>query len=278
MKSSALLLLLGVSLADSQPLADTSNWKHSVTAGITATQVSYTDWAQGGENALAWSTTLNGKSIYQQPLYLWTNTYSLAYGNTKLGTQGVRKTDDKIDIASEFKYLLGTFVNPYVAATFKTQFTTGYSYDNGGVGTPISNFFDPAYVTQSAGAGYQPIPEVKTRIGGALRETFAQEYSPVYTGKPISNSVTSKVEGGLESVSEVDARLQDNLFLKAKLELFSAFENMQEVVVLSDNTLTAKINKYFSANLNVQLKHEKRVSPRTQIKQTIALGISYVLF
>lgn len=272
MKTFAGMLFLYAIAAEAQPIADTSSWKHSVTAGVTATQVSYTDWAQGGENALAWTATLDGKSSLMPANYDWTTTYNIAYGNTKLGTQGVRKTDDKIDIASTFTYKVDVYVNPYVSATFKSQFSKGYNYDALGNATAISNYLDPGYFTQSAGAGYQPIPEVKTRLGAALREILTDKFTNYSGGDK------TQVEGGLESVTEVDARLDDNLFFKAKLELFSAFKKMEEVIVRSDNTLTAKISKYFSTNINVQLIQERAVTPRTQVKQTIALGFSYVLF
>jgi hypothetical protein len=266
------MLLTMPIVANAQQIADTSLWKHSVVAGVTATQVSYKDWAQGGENALAWTAMLEGKSLYDLPFYVWTNSYNFAYGNTKLGTQSVRKTDDKIDIASEYIYKFDAYVNPYVAASFKTQFTKGYAYDASGTATAISDFLDPAFLTQSAGASYQPIPEVKTRLGPALREILTNTFTQYSGGKK------NKVEFGLESVTEAGARLDDNLFFKAKLELFAAFKTMDEVVVRSDNTITAKISKYFSTNLNVQFIQERPISPRTQIKQTIALGFSYVLF
>jgi hypothetical protein len=266
------MFLVVTFIARSQQVPDTSSWKHSVVAGLTATQVSYTDWAQGGENALAWTTTLNGKSSYEPASYTWSTTYNFAYGNTKLGTQGIRKTDDNIDIASTLTYKLDVYVNPYVSATFRTQFTKGYTYDALGYGTAISDFFDPAFLTQGAGAGYQPIPEVKTRLGFAMREILTNQYTQYSGGH------TSQVDGGLQFVTEIGANLDDNLLFKAKLEMFSAFRKMEEVIVRSDNTLTAKISKYFSTNIDVQIIQERPITPRTQVKQTIALGFSYVLF
>jgi len=266
-----MLLSLTV-VANAQQIADTSGWKHSVVAGLTATQVSYTDWVQGGENALAWTATADGKSSYVPTGYDWTTTYDFAYGNTKLGAQGVRKTDDKIDIASTFTYKADAYVNPYISATFKSQFSQGFSYDALGNATAISDFLDPAFITQSAGAGYQPIPEVKTRLGAAVREIVTDKYTQYAGGEK------TQVEGGLESVTEADAKLDDNLFFKAKLELFSALKKAEGVVVRSDNTITAKISQYFSTNINVQFIQERPISPRTQVKQTIALGFSYVLF
>ncbi len=250
---------------------DTSAWKHSVVAGVTATQVSYTDWAQGGENALAWTTTLNGKSSYEPGSIVWSTNYNFAYGNTKLGTQGVRKTDDNIDISSTLTYKLDRYFNPYLAATFRTQFSKGFTYDAAGNGKAISDFFDPAFLTQSAGGGYQPIPQLKTRLGLALREILTNRYTQYSGGEK------SQVDGGLQSVTELETSIDDNVVLKAKLEMFSAFKKMKEVIVRSDNTLTAKISKYFSTNINVQIIQERPITPRTQVKQTIALGFSYIL-
>jgi Protein of unknown function (DUF3078)/Protein of unknown function, DUF481 len=258
--------------ANPQQAADTLGWKHTVVAGFTATQVAFSDWVQGGENALAWDATLDGKSLYQLPTYVWTTTYDFGYGNTRLGSQGTRNTDDKIDIASEFKYKTDAYVNPYVSATFKTQFATGYTYDALGHAAANSDFVDPAFLIQSAGAGYQPIPEVKTRVGAALREIITHTYTQYAGGKK------TETEGGVESVTEVEAHFQQNLLFHSKIELFAAFKTLDQVVVRSDNSFTAKISKYFTTNINLQVIQERAISPRTQIKQAISLGFSYVLF
>jgi hypothetical protein len=81
----------------------------------------------------------------------------------------------------------------------------------------------------------------------------------------------------MESVTEVDMPVWDNVVFKAKLELFAPFSRFNEVVVRSDNTLAAKVNQYLSTGINVQLIQERRISPRTQVKQSIALSLSYVL-
>lgn len=77
-----------------------TEWKHSVVSGITLSQVAFTDWAQGGENALAWTLLLEGKSEFDKEDLNWSNAYKFAYGQTRLGEQGLRKTDDKIDMQS----------------------------------------------------------------------------------------------------------------------------------------------------------------------------------
>ncbi len=45
-------------------------WKHSVVSGLNLTQVSVKDWAQGGEDALAWTVRLYGLSKLEDTSYV----------------------------------------------------------------------------------------------------------------------------------------------------------------------------------------------------------------
>jgi len=276
------VLLFGLSAltASAQP-ADTTRvkkpWTHSVVSGLNLTQVSFNDnWAQGGENALAYALSLNGKSANDLAKTNWTTSYKFAFGQTKLGSQGIRKTDDKIDLESTLIYKVGAYINPYVAATFKTQFAKGFEYSPD-PDSAVSKFFDPAYLTQSAGLGYQPIPQIKTRLGVALREVITSEFN-VYADDPktLAEVEKTRVAGGLESVTEVAWQLQSNLLFTGKLELFDAFNNFDIIIMRSDNTLAAKVSKYVTVNLNVQLLKEPPVAGgKIQIKETLGLGLSY---
>ncbi len=251
-------------------------WTHNLVGGLNLTQVSFNDnWAQGGENALAYALSFIGKSANELPKTNWTTSYKFAYGQTKLGDQGIRKTDDKIDIESNLTYKAGTYVNPYIAATLKTQFAAGFNYGTTPK-TQVSNFFDPAYLTQSVGLGYQPIPQIKTRLGAALREVITSEFNN-YADDPKTLAVEkTKVEGGLESVTEVSWQLQSNLLFTGKLELFDAFRNFDIIIMRSDNTLAAKVSKYLTVNVNVQLIKEPPVRRgKIQVKETLAIGLSY---
>ena len=280
MKRVLLILLLATPfIAHSQDStkAPEWGWKHSLVSSLNLTQVAFTDWAQGGENALAWALSLEGKSVNDQEKSNWSNSYKFAFGQARLGNLGLRKTDDKIDLETIYTFKLGEYINPYAAATMKSQFAQGYKYDDEGNKTPVSKFFDPGYLTQSVGAEYQPIPEFKTRLGVALREIFTSEFTG-YADDPATTEIEkSRVEGGLESVSEVAWKLDDNILFTSKLELFAPFETLDEIVVRNDNTIAASVSKYITVNLNVQLINEKQISPRTQIKETLAIGITYKL-
>ena len=275
-----LSLAAASSQAQEQPPASPTpeyGWKHSEVAGLTLTQVSYTDWAQGGESSLSYTMSLDGKSTRDEQSFNWTNEYKFAFGQSRLGTQGLRKTDDKIDLSSVFTYKLGGYVDPYVAATVKTQFAKGFSYDALGNQTAISGFFDPAFLTQGAGVGYQVSPEVKTRAGLALREVITNSFNQ-YSDDPATVTIEKKkVDGGLESVTNVEWLLMENVQLTSQLELFAAFKKLDEVIVRNNTTVTAKVNQYVTVIFNVQIVNERQITPRTQIKETLALGLSYTL-
>jgi hypothetical protein len=278
-----LLCIASLSLAqEPQPaqskLADTSAWKHKMIVNASLTQISFTDWEQGGENALAYALFLEGKSTYIHDAMNWVNSYKFGFGQAKLAAQGIRKTDDKIDLESVLTYKIETYINPFASASLKTQFAEGVIYDALGQAKPVSDFFDPAYLTQTVGFGYQPALEVKTRLGAALRETIAKTYAEKYTDDPTTSEVEKvRIEGGLESVTEVGWTIMENIVLNAKLEIFAPVKHFYRMTVRSDNTFSAKVNKYISMNLNVQLLNDPEVQARTQIKQTLALGFSYTL-
>lgn len=277
MKTYFLLLLASLSCAFAQTDSVVSPWTHTLVSGLTVTQVSYSDWVAGGENALAYTVTLDGKSVRDVSVTNWSNSYKIAYGQTRLGSKGLRKTEDKLELESVLTYKLGTLLNPYASATFKSQFDDGFKYDDVlGTKAQTSGAFDPMYLTQAIGVGYQPMSEVKTRLGAALREVLSDNYG--FADDPATTAIeSSKIEGGLESVTDVSWRFEENILFTSKLEMFAPFNNIDVVIVRCDNMLAATVNKYITVNLTVQLINDATVLARTQVKQSLAMGLTYTL-
>lgn len=259
------------SAAAQKDTATPLGWNHAVVSGANLTQVSFTNWAQGGENALSYTLWMNGNSAQNLAMTNWSNTLKLAFGQTRLGIQGLRKTDDEIYFESLLIYKLGEYINPYASVTARTQFATGYVYDNAGTPTAVSKFLDPGFFTQSVGAAYTPIPQVKTRVGVALREVVTSQFNQYADGKK------TKVRGGAESVTDAEWKFAENMLLTSRLELFAPFKTIDEVIVRFDNSIAAKVNEYISVSFNVQLINDVTVTRRTQAKQVLAIGLSYQL-
>ncbi len=253
-------------------------WTHSVVTGLNLTQISFKDWAAGGENALSYTLNLAGASTDEEASTYWANGYKMAFGQTRLGDQGLRKTDDEIYFESLLIYKYGLYINPYVAATIRTQFAKGYVYDNAGNEVAVSKFFDPGYMTQSIGVAYRPAPELTTRLGIGIREVFASDFAAIYTDDATTASIEkSRVNGGAESVTDLGWTFAENMRFTSKLEIFLPFSDTHLLTVRSDNAIAAKVNKYVTTNLTLTLISDPKVSPYTQMKQVLSLGLSYTI-
>jgi hypothetical protein len=192
---------------------------------------------------------------------------------------------DEMKIESVFAYKAGFFADPYVAATAETQFSKGYEYtevtDTAGITTDIrtaiSNFVDPAYFTQSAGLSRSYKEILKSRLGVAIKETVADKYAERYSDdlETPDEIEKTRVEVGAESVTDLILKVSDNLLFTSKLELFSNLEATNEIDVKWDNLLTAKIEEYLSVNVNVKLFYDKDISTSRQIKESLAIGLTY---
>ncbi|HTY59923.1 MAG TPA: DUF3078 domain-containing protein [Bacteroidota bacterium] len=260
--------------------ADTAihvGWTHTASGALNLTQVSFKDWVAGGTNTLAYSAAIQGASVLTSQKTVWTNNYRFAFGQARLGDQGLRKTDDDIYFESLLILRTGGNLNPYVAATVRTQFAPGYNYSTAPE-TQVSKFFDPGYVTESAGLEYKPAAVFTTRIGAEAREIFTSQFNQYATD--LTTNTVHKVwtRGGIESVSELNANIAENIQFVARLDLFAPFQSMDRIVVRNDYSIVAKVNKYVSTGLTFNIINDVNVSPKTQMKQALALGLTYTLF
>lgn len=272
----AALLAAGTAVAQEAPKPEPMGWKKNLIGALTLTQNSYSNWTQGGENAVAWKGVIETLWENNQTKINWKNTGKLAYGQVKQGDQEVRKSDDELRVESVLTYKVGKYLNPYVAFNGLTQIANGYDYGK----TPrllVSDTFDPTFLRQSLGMGYKPVNNFVTRLGLSVKETIVgtEEFRPLY-GNALDENV--RVETGIESVTDFSQKLEENVLFTTKLEMFSAFEHLEDVDVNWDNTLTAKLGKLFTVNMNVRVLYDENLSKKRQLKQVLGFGVSYTFF
>ncbi|HQT91026.1 MAG TPA: DUF3078 domain-containing protein [Candidatus Kryptobacter bacterium] len=66
---------------------DTINiWVPTMVTGLNVSQIAFSNWTQGGSNALAWSVTANVGYDYKGATWGLQNHLKAAYGRTKLGS------------------------------------------------------------------------------------------------------------------------------------------------------------------------------------------------
>lgn len=225
---------------ETQTSMPASLWTHQLVADLTANQVALKDWAAGGDDAFAWGFSFNGTSQRDTEANVWATFYKFAFAQNKLGDQDIRKTVDRIEVESALTMKLAFIVAPYVKTTVKTQAFRGHIYD-GDTKTAVSDLFDPAYFTQSAGAAAQLSEQVSTRLGAALRQIMTRDFNG-YS----DDDVTTKIEqlrwdGGVESVTDVNWPLADNILMTSKLEIFVPLNELGDRSIGHDATLTVKL-------------------------------------
>jgi hypothetical protein len=272
-------LLFAVSLplpvAAEEEEAPEYGWKNQVVGSLNMTQAQFDNWSQGGENTLAWQLNVNSSFALDQMRFSWTTTGKLSYGQAKIGDLDARKSADEFRIESVYLYKLGDYVNPYVSGLLQTQIMKGYNYEAEDR-FPVSNFFDPGYITLSAGVAYEPTSYLITRIGAATKTTITKEYAVGLTDDPETTSIEkTDTEFGALSVTELRKPLAENILLTSKLDLFSNLESLKKVDVRWDTILSAKVSRFVDVNLNLELLYDSNVSSKRQLKQLLALGLSY---
>lgn len=272
-----LMIVFVLSAAAAEEELETG-WRNELVLNFNLTQASFDNWAQGGENTLGWQAGLNGKFTHLAASHEWANTVKLAYGMQKVGDEDARKSVDEVKIETVYTYKAGFFVDPYAAATAQTQFANGYVYDDEGK-TAISGFLDPGYFTQSVGVVKSFGDILSSRLGASVKETITDKYPVPYADDPETEDEIedTKVEAGMESVTDLSLALGENLMFTSKLELFSNLEASNQIDVSWDNLLAAKVQEYVTVSLNVKLFYDRDISTKRQIKQSLAIGLTYTL-
>ena len=254
--------------AEPDTMADGS-WQSDIVGGFTLTQAQFDNWAQGGENTLAWQINFDSNFIYRTNKHKWTNNGDFKFGQARIGGTGTRKSSDEIRIESVYQYTIGAHVNPFTSVNFQTQFARGFRYEPDTT-IAVSDFMDPGYITLSAGAGSNPFEGFNTRIGGAYKITVVDQFA-----RNLTNGEQFATEFGVSSITNYRKRLTENIRLTTRLEVFSNLVSFNDVDVRWDVVITAQVTRYIDVRLNTELFYDKSVSPKRQLKQVLSLGLSY---
>lgn len=283
MKKFVFIFLIGISINTfAQDIPDSllqKGWNMTGVVGLNLSQTSFTNWAQGGSNSLAFAAYTNLGAIYFNHPWKWKNRLNITYGRSKVGDDSYRTNENDIYFESVASRDIGWPVDPYFAVTFRSALTKGYDYKDDPTGVQIVDFFDPGYLTEALGFTYDHSKIITTRLGIAIQQTFANQFTG-YTDDPDTpNEIEKfKFETGIESVTELNYEFLENMKYSSFLRLFTRFDAIDVWDVRWDNIITAKVNDYINVNFAVTVLHEISQTRRTQLKEALQLGISYSIF
>ena len=257
-------------------------WNLNGVAGINMSQVSFSNWAAGGENAVAFDITMGYSANYLKDKNMWNNRLEFAYGLNNTKTNGSRKTNDKIYLSSMYGHQLSEKLYLSYALTFESQFADGFDYN----ATPsklISSFMAPAYLTTGPGLTWKASSWLTATFAPAMyKATFVLDdrLSGNY-GVEVGKSMRHEFGGNL--LVELQKELMTNITLYSRLNLFSNYlSKPQNIDIKWDNQISFKINKWFSALLQVNMIYDDDIrfentdgtkTPKFQFKEVLGIGI-----
>lgn len=275
-----LIMVFGSFLyAQDKPDTLLNTWIPKGISGLNIAQIAFSDWSQGGDNSITYSIFgIFGLNYYTET-WGFRNNLKITYGQTKIGDAGFKTNDNEFNLETVFSLKFGWAVDPYISNSVRTSLTAGYKYSGDTAKTKIADFFDPGYITQSLGFTFDKDKIIKSRLGIAIQETFTNKLRQ-YSDDPETKDKTEafKLETGIESVTDLNLPLDDNLLYTSKLRLFTRFDHLDVWDVRWDNQITAKINSWLNVNFNFIAVYERSQSVKTQIKEALQVGVAFNLF
>lgn len=264
-----------------------TTWKFGGIGTFAMSQVSFYQWAAGGEPSISAAALLNVYMNYNEDNVSWENNLDLGYGLIRQGRGDdalSKKSNDRIEFTSQ--YGLQASKKWYYSAllNFRTQFAEGYDYPNDSV--LISDFFAPAYLTASLGMEYKPLNNFQVYISPLTGKfTFLMNDSLSNIGK-FGVDPGSKFRAELGGFLKVayDLNIMENVDFSSNVTFFTNYlENPEQIDVNAEFLLAMTINEFLSAAINTMLIWDKDVvveqgdgdKGSLQLKEVFGLGLSY---
>lgn len=283
---SLILIVAPITLSAQDTTAVEGPWKSNGMAGLNFSQVSLTNWAQGGESSYAVNALSAFSLSYTKERSSWSNSVDAGYGIQKVGDKDATKTDDHLDLLSGYGYKTSGNWHVTGMLNLKTQFTKGYKVTETDR-VLISDFMSPGYLLISLGMEYKP------------GDAFFVSLSPlsgkltIVTNDSLSSVGSFGVEPGKTMRSEfggsvkvgVNREIMKNVTLTSTLDLFSNYiDNPQNIDIGWKMLVNMKVNEYLSANISTHLLYDDDVDytdnmgvnqgPKVQFKEILGIGFS----
>lgn len=285
-----LLLLLSLPLLsfqanaqDSIVVSDTlEGWEYGWISSINGSQASYSNWSQGGVNNISATGSSQFRAHYREQRFSYAFLIDTRYGQTKIEDEGTRKTDDLLLIRNRFTYDLGETdgdFSLYGSLDFRSQFDDGFEYDAGPNDEDIliSSFLSPAYISENVGLSYAPDDYFSFEAGLGLRQTIVRD-TDLSTTYGLDEGDSFRNEAGLNLGASYQQNIATNLVLSSSLETFT---NVSEAVSSTDiyfsNEIVGRINNFLNTTLRLDLVFDDDFSEELQVRQSLTLGVSFIL-
>lgn len=271
---------LAVSAQENNPEQDTlKHWSITGQNTLMLNQAAFSNWVGGGANNIGWIAGSNYNMTYEKDKDLWENIIVLGYGQNNTKGLGNRKTQDVINLSTNYGRKISKNWYASGGASLLTQFAPGYADGNNPAAAKISNFMAPGYVNLGAGFTYRPHENFTMSLRPAnARWTFVLDKDLQKMGNyGLKNDGDSSLfQFGFLGTALWKVKLMENMTLVNTASVFSNYLDHPERLVLSyGGILNMKINKYVSSVVTLDLLYDHNQIQKTQMKQTLGVGFAY---
>jgi hypothetical protein len=270
--------LVIVSILVKAQSTDTTYWSKGGNYAFNFTQVSLSNWASGGQNAVSGVTKLQLFAKYNKDNTSWENRFDVGYGLSKIEGQALQKSEDIIDLQSKLGIKASEHWYYSASLAFKSQFAPGYSDAENQNKT--SNLFAPADLQLALGMDFKPNDKFSAMISPATgKMTIVADDEIDETSYGLDEGATTRLEMGASLKAMLNLEVVKNVGLTSELGLFSNYlDNPQNVDVDWKVGINMKINDYLSASIDTRMIYDDNIkidgSPKIQFKEILGIGFN----
>lgn len=247
-------------------------------------QSSFSNWNTGGNNNIGIIGKIRYNLSYKKDKHFLDNTLQLGYGFVASEGEASRKTEDYINLMTNYGYDIGK--NFYLSTGFQilTQFSAGFNYTT----TPdpefndrISRFLSPGYLNAGLGISYNPGEDFQV-IFRPLNGKFTFVTDPFlqkagrYGFEKDGQSMRSELGALVNILYRI--KIYKDINFTNQVNFFSNYVfHSERVDVAYNGTLNIRFNKFITTTVSLDLAYDHDQLQKLQMKQTLGVGFSYNL-
>jgi hypothetical protein len=282
-------------------------WKFAAIANVNFNQISFTNWAAGGESAFSGTASFFPSAYYKKGNLTFENTGAFSYGIIDSKEKGVMKMEDRLEFNSKLNYQAVKKWNYSIFFSVKSQFAPGYKYPDRI--NEVSKFFAPGYLSLSLGMDYQPTRYFSLFMSPASGKfTFVMDQRLADLGafgvrkavKDTNGNILIpgdqiKPELGILVNAKVKYEIMKNIIVDSRVILYDNYmdddiDNKWNVDVDLETNINFVINSMISTNFNSRFLYDDNImipvysmengskvkvgeGPRLQVKEAFGIGM-----
>lgn len=284
-------------------------WEFENKAKLDVNEIAFVNWNAGGASSISGLIALETILNYTKGHLKWKNKSVLRYGiNKQEDTEGIRKTEDLIELNSSLGYRTSKTSNWFYSAKmdFRTQFADGYNYPD--ISQRISAFMAPGYLHLGSGIEYGKnmeklsvyVSPLTVKATFVLDEMLSNQGAfgvrPAVlddNGLIMEEGERVREEVGILFTNNYETDIVKNIKLTHALSFYTDYiNNFGNVDVDFEMLLGFKVNNFVNASLGSHLKYDNDIKitepsedgsetevvsgAKVQWKQMLGIGVEVV--